>query len=106
MGEEVGQYIREVFDSDDVLSQLRTVQSMVTMLEKHPMHRARAACVRARFYGNYSYRGLKDILLKALDLQPLPTAVMPAHGRLKEPKYARRVNDLLQMKLEDYHEPH
>ncbi len=40
--EEVGTYIREVFASDDVLLQLRTVQANVTYLEGHPAHRARA----------------------------------------------------------------
>jgi len=45
IGEEVGQYIREVFDADDVLSMLRTVQAMVSHLETFPPQRARAACV-------------------------------------------------------------
>jgi transposase len=105
MGTEVGQYIQEVFDSDDVLSQLRQVQAMVTLLEKHPRHRACAACVRAQFYGNHKYQGLKEILLKALDQQPLPTVTAPAHGRLANPRYARTVAELLQLEFEDYHEP-
>jgi len=105
MGEPVGSYIRDVFDSDDVLSMLRTVQAMVTLLEKHPVHRARAACERVRFYENHSYQGLRDILRKGLDMQPLPTAVVPAHGKLKSPRYARKAGELLQLKLEMTHEP-
>ena len=33
MGDEVGRYVRATFDADDVLSQLRTVQAVVTHLE-------------------------------------------------------------------------
>jgi len=99
-GLEVGRFIREVFESDDVLSQLRTVQAMVTHLETFPDDRARAACERARFFGNYTYYGLKNILRKALDLQPLPAAVCPAQGRLDKPRFARSVDELLQLPLE------
>jgi len=61
--------------------------------------------VRARYYGNHKYQGLKDILLKALDQQPLPTAIVPTHGRLAQPRFARTAAELLQLDLEDYHEP-
>ena len=37
-------YARSVFDSDDVLSMLRTVQAIVTHLEGFPRERAAAAC--------------------------------------------------------------
>lgn len=50
LGADVGAYIREVFDSDDVLDQLRTVQAIVTHLADHPPERAQAACRRASFY--------------------------------------------------------
>ena len=46
MGEAVARYVHEVFESDDVLSQLRTVQASVTHLETFPGERARAACAR------------------------------------------------------------
>lgn len=105
LGDEVGHYIRGVFDVDDVLSQLRTVQSMVTHLETFPEHRARAACVRAHYYGNYRYRGLKQILKNGLDMEPLPTAVEPPHGYLSEPRYARTPGQLLDT-LEVYDEHH
>ena len=73
IGEEVGAYIRDIFASDDVLLlQLRTVQAIVTHLEDHPVHRARAACARARYFASYTYGALKNILRKGLDLQPLP----------------------------------
>ena len=48
LGPEVGAYIREVFDSDDVLDQLRYVQAMVKHLTDFPPDRAKNACLRAR----------------------------------------------------------
>lgn len=47
MGQEVERYVTTVFDSDDVLSQLRKVQAIVTHLEGFPVQRARVACLRA-----------------------------------------------------------
>jgi transposase len=73
LGEDVGRFIREVFDSDDVLSQLRAVQAIVTHLETFPVERAQAAARRASYYGSYSYGAVKRILKHALDLEPLPT---------------------------------
>jgi transposase len=93
MGQEVGNYIREVFESDDVLSQLRTAQSMVTHLEKFPVERARRACARAHHFGSYGYGALKTILRDALDLQPLPTTTPPAPPPAT-PRFARKVSDL------------
>ncbi len=95
----VGEYIREVFNSDDVLSQLRTVISMVTMLEKYPPDRAERACARARFYGNYRYGGLKDILRRGLDFEPLPHVSVPTYGGLSQAVFARKATDYLQPQL-------
>jgi transposase len=107
LGDEVGAFIREVFDSDDVLSRLRQVQGIVTYLENFPAERARAACARAQYYGNYSYQGLKAILRKALDLEPLPTeAQQDPWGRLDNPRYARRPAEILQLPLEATHASH
>jgi transposase len=100
LGEDVGVYIREVFDADDVLSQLRTVQSIVTHLETFPIARAQAACRRARFYGLHNYGGIKDILRKGLDLGPLPIVVQRQSGVLEAPRFAREIGELLQLPLE------
>ena len=103
LGASAGQYIREVFDSDDVLSMLRTVQAMVTHLEGFPPERVHRACERARFFGNYKYTGLRDILRKGLDLEPLPV-ITPATP-LKSPRYARSVSELLRLPMEETDEP-
>jgi len=94
LGEIPGHYIREIFASDDVLSQLRTVQAVVRHLESFPLARACAACERALYYGNVSYGGLKRILREGLDLTPLPNAES-AHGALENPRYARRPAEIL-----------
>jgi len=95
LGEDVLIYVRECFDSDDVLSKLRTVQAIVTLLERHPVERARATCRRARFYGNYEYRAVKAILVKALDTEPLPIALVAGATPSASPRFARDVRELL-----------
>ncbi len=90
---EVGAYARELFDADDVLSMLRTVQSVVTHLEKFPRERAIGACQRAQHYGSRSYGVLKNILRQGLDLAPLPTT-QPAPP-LASPRFARSIDELL-----------
>jgi transposase len=87
LGPEVGAYVTEVFDVDEVVSQLRVVQAIVTMLETYPPSRAVGACRRAQTWGNYTYRGVREILRKALDLEE--TNNEPEHGRIAAPRFAR-----------------
>ena len=96
LGEVAGRYVRAIFDSDDVLSQLRTVQAVVRHLETFPLGRACAACERALYYGNFTYGGLKRILREGLDLRPLPNT-RPTHGALENPRYARRPGEILSL---------
>jgi len=105
IGEEVGNYIKEVFEQDDVLSMLRRVQSIVCYLEKHPSCRAVAACERASYYGNFEYRGIKNILLKGLDMEPFPTVIILPKEQLTNPRFARKPSELLQQKMEFSNEP-
>lgn len=107
-GPEVGAYIREVFDSDDVLDQLRAVQAIVTHLADFPPERAKAACRRASFYGSYKYGAIKTMLRKGLDFEPLPnTPAVAVSGALgTPPRFARNLRELLDDTTEDFHEPH
>lgn len=105
LGEQVGQYIREVFDSGDVLSLLRQVQAIVTHLEQFPPERAAAACRRASFFGNYSYIGIRNILRKGLDMEPLPVPVLPNCQPVTRPRYARTIQELLHFPMEVTDEP-
>lgn len=88
MGVEVERYVKTLFDSDDVLSQLRKVQAIVAHLETFPVERARAACLRAEHFGSYSYGSLKNILRLGLDLAPLPGQTAPPAPGI-QPRFAR-----------------
>jgi transposase len=101
---EVGAYVRDVFDSDDVLSMLRTVQAAVTHLEKFPRERAVAACLRAQHFGSRSYGALKNILRHGLDLQPLPNTTPTS--TLTTPRFARPIGELLHRNQENHDELH
>lgn len=72
MGEEVTGLVEEIFALDDVLSQLRKVQAVVRLLEGYPRERATRASRRARRFACLDYRTIKNILVKGLDLEPLP----------------------------------
>ena len=102
----VGQYARNVVASDDVLSKLRDVQAIVTLLERFPRRRARCACERADFFGNYTYQGVRRILDEALDLVPLPNHEPHLHGSLAQPRFARTPSELVACPKEVSHEPH
>lgn len=77
MDESVAAYIEAVFATDDVLSKLRVVQAIVTLLEKHPRERAIGACRRASTYGAFTYAAVRDILRQGLDLAALPEPMFP-----------------------------
>jgi len=108
LGPEVGAFVREVFDSDDVLDQLRTVQAIVSHLADFPPERAKAACQRASFYASFKYGAIKVILRKGLDFEPLPNqaAIAQASALPATPRFARNVRELLDLTPEDCHEPH
>jgi hypothetical protein len=72
IGQDVERLVEEIFGSDDVLLKLRKVQAVVAHLETFPKKRAQAAARRALHFGCLDYRGIKNILRKGLDLQPLP----------------------------------
>ena len=89
-----------------MLRQLTKVQSIIRHLETFPIERAQAACRRAAYFGNYSYQGIKDILRKGLDLDPLPTLVVPDRGAIDSPRFARNVQELLDFTVENNDAPH
>jgi hypothetical protein len=73
IGSETLGLVRELFDSDDVVSQLRAVQAIVTHLERHPRGRAEATSRLVRVAGDRSYRAVRDTLVQALDrMSPRP----------------------------------
>ncbi len=107
LGSDVKAFVTEVFASDDVLHKLRDVQAIVTHLERFPPHRIRGTVKRAQFYGTYSYVGVRNILQKALDLEPLPLPVIVSGGSLSRPQFARNPQELLAKHMEiTTHESH
>jgi transposase len=101
LGEDVGALVQEIFAGADVASPLRNVQAIVTYLEQVPKHRANNAARRARHFDIHDYRGVKDILLKALDFEPLPTPLFPAPASpAAAPRFARPVTQMLASKKE------
>ena len=103
IGTETGTYVREVLDSDDVLCHLRQVQAIVLHLEGFPCHRAEGASRRASFYANYKPQGVKRILARGLDDQPLPTALPLSGPRTTSPRHARNIQQMLEQHIEESH---
>ena len=97
LGDDVESYVREVFAADDVLSSCATVQAIVRHLETFPVERARAACRRASLLRQLQLlRGIKNILRKGLDLEPLPIARQRRRAATSNvPRFARNVQELL-----------
>jgi transposase len=94
LGEPVLELIQAVVADDEVLLNLRAVQAIVLLLEQHPKQRAHRACKRALYFGNLTYKGIKDILRKGLDMQPLPNE-RPTFGHLNTPTFARSVQEIV-----------
>lgn len=87
LGADVGRLVDTVFAGQIGLSKLRAVQSIVTHLEPFPEERRNAACRRALEFGNHTYKGIKQILLKGLDHEPLHT--QRKFGELEQPRFSR-----------------
>jgi transposase/DNA-binding CsgD family transcriptional regulator len=101
MGADVERLVERIFGADDVLTQLRRVQAVVTHLSAFPPERAQAAARRALHFGCLEYRAIKTILRQGLDLQPLPDPRDRhwAHGS----RFARSPTESLFAHKEDLH---
>ena len=52
-------------------------------------------------YGNLTYQGVKDILRKGLDLEPLPGARETKNGVLETPLFSRPFADIVSPNLQE-----
>ena len=97
IGDEVLAWVAETYDGSDALSPLRKVQAVVTLVEGFPRERANNACKRASHFGIRDFRGIKDILKKALDFEPLPLPLIPPPSASPPPppRFARSTSQLL-----------
>jgi len=66
------QQVVETLLSERPLDRLRAVQAIVRLADTVGDQRLEAACARAVYYGDISYRRIKGILNAALDRDPLP----------------------------------
>lgn len=89
LGTEVGKLVEAIFAGQVGLSKLRVVQSIVSHLEPFPEERRNAACRRAVEFGNHTFQGIKQILLKGLDREPLPSQQQLKFGALDKPRFSR-----------------
>ena len=87
LGPDVRQLVDAVFGTEEVLLQLRKVQAIVTHLEGFPRVRANKAAARALNFESLSYRAVKGILSKGLDLEPLPGG--PTRAWVQGSRFAR-----------------
>lgn len=104
IGKEVAQLAERIFDSDDVLYQLRKVQAVVTLLEGYPRKRAQRTALRALHFGCLEYRTIKNILVKGLDLEPLPEE-QEERAWARRSRFARLPTDTLIAAKEKTHGP-
>ena len=98
---EVGEYVRAVFSSDDVLDLIRVVQSIVMHLEKFPVERAVAACKRALHFAVFTSAVIKNILRDGLDKEPIATTTNRQH--IASPRYARSIDDIFHREASHEH---
>ncbi len=89
LGSDVGKLVETIFAGQVGMSKLRVVQAIVTHLEPFPQERRSAACRRALEFGNHTYQGIKQILLKGLDREPLPSQQQLKFGELDKPRFSR-----------------
>ena len=100
LGDEVALLVGEIFSLADAVNPLRTVQGIVMLFEKHPRDRANNTARRARHFGIRTYRGIAEILRKALDFDPLPPDLPLALPQ--NPRFARDVAELLSTKKDPH----
>ncbi|RKZ13559.1 IS21 family transposase [bacterium] len=95
IGKDTALLVSAIFDSEDSHSKLRVVQSVVSHLIGFPEDRANSAARRALHFGNLTYQGIKDILRKGLDYEPLPGTQNDRNGVLDAPEYSRSFDDIV-----------
>lgn len=107
IGDEVWRLTHTLFEDPDVLTPLRKVQAVVTLLESLPRDRAERVAHRALRFGVHDHRGIRDIVRKGLDFEALPPELFDelSAGR-SEPRFTRPVSEMLAAKLESQDEWH
>ena len=94
---EIGENTLQVVDellNGGVIRNLRSAQNIIRMSKKYGRERLEAACKRAVYFKNYTYAGIKNILEKELDKQPLLFNEAYPEKKLNS-AYARNLKEML-----------
>jgi hypothetical protein len=87
IGSATGTFIERLL-GERPLDRLRGAQGVLRLARRYSPQRLEAACARALFYEEIRYATVRTILVKGLDLEPLPSDSqpgLPAH----RPRHAR-----------------
>ena len=90
IGPQCGQVVEQLL-AERPLDRLRSVQGLLGLARRYSSARLEAACARALYYGDASYRRVKRILIAGLD--QLPREPGPLQPELPSYEYARPVGD-------------
>jgi hypothetical protein len=94
---EIGENTLKVVDEllhGGVIRNLRSAQNIIRMQKKYGKSRLESACKRAVYFKNYTYAGIKGILEKELDKQPLLFDEQYTDKPLNS-HYARNIKEIL-----------
>jgi transposase len=74
IGEPTTAWIERVLEDSSlhIKARINRTVGVVRLIKKYPKERLNAACARGVYYGNFTRRGLLDMLARELDKQPLP----------------------------------
>ena len=97
-------YVRDVFDSDDVLSMLRTVQSIVTHLENFPASAPSPLAAAPTTSATTPMAASRTSCARVWTCSRCPARHLPV--ALVHPRFARAVTELLHLTKEDIDELH
>jgi hypothetical protein len=90
IGPATGQVVASLLEQRP-LDRLRSAQGILRLQENVGASRLEAACERALYYGDATYRHIKEILNAALDREPLPEA--PSAPVQREFAFARPASE-------------
>jgi hypothetical protein len=76
IGDETARVV-ELLLSERPQDRLRSAQQVLRLADDHGRNRLEAGCRRALYYGDSSYRRIKEILKAGLDLEALPPPPIP-----------------------------
>lgn len=95
LGQDVEKWVERVLSDDSchIKQRINTALGVVRLGKQYTKDRLNAACHRGLFYENFKVNGIKDMLARGLDQNPLPSKVtltLPQnHGNVRGCQYYR-----------------